>query len=140
MAEALVALLSDSAEPVRTAAAECLGTMMKIIGERAFNPYVENVPEIQLAKVRDAFARAEIKYRVGGAKGGAKPAGRGPPPKPAAPSVSKPAPVKKAAPAAPSSPPAKAPKSFGDDELLQDFAPPARKPPARLLARQQVCD
>lgn len=41
---------------------------MKILGERAFNPYVENVGELQMAKVKDAFAKAEIKYRVGGAK------------------------------------------------------------------------
>lgn len=68
LAEALVSLLGDSAEPVRSTAAECLGTIMKIIGERAFNPYVENVQEIQMAKVKDAFGRAEIKYRPGGMK------------------------------------------------------------------------
>lgn len=68
MAEALVSLLSDSLEPVRTCAAECLGTTMKILGERTFNPYVEGVPELQMAKVKDAFGRAEIKYKAGGAK------------------------------------------------------------------------
>jgi cytoskeleton-associated protein 5 len=68
MAEALVVLLGDSAEPVRSSAAECLGTMMKILGERTFNPYVEKVPELQMAKVKDAFARAEIKYKAGGGK------------------------------------------------------------------------
>lgn len=68
LAEALVALLGDSVEAVRTSAADCLGTMMKILGERAFNPYIENVGELQMAKVKDAFAKAEIKYR-GGAKG-----------------------------------------------------------------------
>jgi cytoskeleton-associated protein 5 len=66
LAEALVSLLGDSAEPVRASAAECLGTMMKILGERTFNPYVEKVPELQMAKVKDAFARAEIKYKAGG--------------------------------------------------------------------------
>ena len=113
MAETLVAMLTDSAEPVRTAAAECLGTMMKILGERAFNPYIENVPEIQLAKVKDAFGRAEIKYKVGGPK---KAPAKAPPGK--APAAR--APAKK--PAAPA----------GDDELLNDFAPPARAPPARF--------
>lgn len=68
MAESLVSLLSDSLEPVRTSAAECLGTMMKILGERTFNPFIENVPELQMAKVKDAFGRAEIKYKAGGAK------------------------------------------------------------------------
>jgi cytoskeleton-associated protein 5 len=46
MAESLVSLLSDGLEPVRTSSAECLGTMMKILGERTFNPYVEGVPVI----------------------------------------------------------------------------------------------
>lgn len=131
MAEQLVALLGDSAEPVRAAAAECLGTMMKILGERAFNPYIESVPEIQLAKVKDAFGRAVIQYRPGGVK---KPAA-----KPAAKASAKAAPPRK-----PAAPPASPPKSTtkangGDDELLQDFAaPPAKKPPARLLARMKA--
>lgn len=74
MAEALVALLGDSVEPVRSSAAECLGTMMKILGERAFNPYIERVGEIQMGKVKDAFEKAEIRYKAGGAKGPVKPA------------------------------------------------------------------
>jgi cytoskeleton-associated protein 5 len=75
MAESLVSLLGDSVEPVRTCAAECLGTLMKILGERAFNPYVEGVGELQMAKVKDAFGKAEIRYKAGGSKasGGAKP-------------------------------------------------------------------
>lgn len=66
LAEVLVTLLGDSAEPVRSSAAECLGTLMKILGERTFNPYIEKVPELQMAKVKDAFGRAEIKYKAGG--------------------------------------------------------------------------
>ncbi|WWC63568.1 uncharacterized protein I303_106172 [Kwoniella dejecticola CBS 10117] len=121
IAETLVALLGDSAEPVRTTAAECLGTLMKILGERVFNPFIEGVGELQMAKVKDAFARAEIKYRAGGA---AKPA-------------VKPAPgiVKKAAlkPAVSGSPPIKASGKFNADDLLDDFsAPPAKAPPARF--------
>lgn len=38
---------------------------MKIVGERAFNPYIEGVAELQMNKVKDAFARAEIQYRSG---------------------------------------------------------------------------
>lgn len=68
MATTLVTMLGDSVEPVRSTAAECLGTLMKILGERAFNPYVEGVGDIQMGKVKDAFARAEINYRAGGAK------------------------------------------------------------------------
>lgn len=127
MAEALVGLLSDSAEPVRSAAAECLGTMMKILGERAFNPYVENIPEIQMTKVKEAFATAEIKYRPGGAKKPAA-AARAPTAKPA----KAPAPVKRAPPAKPPSPK----RPANDDELLQDFAaPPKKAMPARFANR-----
>ncbi|KAL7422401.1 hypothetical protein Q5752_003047 [Cryptotrichosporon argae] len=123
LAESLVALLGDSAEPVRASAAECLGTMMKILGERAFNPYVENVAELQMAKVKDAFARAEIKYRPGGVKAG-KPAAK------PAPAVK--APVKKApAPTPSGSPPIKASGKF-DAELLDEVVPPKRAPPARF--------
>nr|XP_019011711.1 microtubule Associated protein [Kwoniella pini CBS 10737]OCF50492.1 microtubule Associated protein [Kwoniella pini CBS 10737] len=76
IAQALVALLGDSTEPVRTTAAECLGTMMKILGERVFNPFIEGVGELQMAKVKDAFGRAEIKYKAGGApKAAPKPVG-----------------------------------------------------------------
>ena len=67
IAEILVLLLGDSTEPVRTAAADCLGTMMRILGERAFNPFVENVGDIQMTKVKDAFAKAEINSKAGGA-------------------------------------------------------------------------
>ena len=66
IAEALVSLLGDSVEPVRTSAADCLGTIMKILGERAFNPYIEGVGELQMVKVKDAFGKAEIKHRAGG--------------------------------------------------------------------------
>ncbi|WVN86161.1 uncharacterized protein L203_101322 [Cryptococcus depauperatus CBS 7841] len=128
MAENLVALLGDSAEPVRSTAAECLGTMMKILGERAFNPFIENVGELQMTKVKDAYGRAEIKYKPGGAKtinpsGSLKPVG---------------APVKKTVPLKPSatatSPPIKAPGNLGsgNDEVLQELVPPKRAPPTRF--------
>lgn len=79
LAESLVSLLGDSAEPVRSSAADCLGTVMKILGERAFNPYIESVGELQMAKVKDAFGKAEVRYRAGvkapaGAKSAAAPA------------------------------------------------------------------
>ncbi len=51
---------------------------MKILGERAFNPYIEGVGELQMAKVKDAFGKAEIRYHAGGAAAaaaaGSKPA------------------------------------------------------------------
>lgn len=148
MAETLVSLLGDSLEPVRTSAAECLGTMMKILGERTFNPYVENVAELQMAKVKDAFARAEIKYQAGGSKAvpAAKPSAAAPAkkvsssigierprltnqPAPSRPAVAGPGPSSRA----PSSPPIKASGKFGGGEMLDEFAaPPVKAPPARF--------
>lgn len=40
---------------------------MKILGERAMNPYTEGVSELQMAKVKEALERVEIKYKAGGA-------------------------------------------------------------------------
>jgi cytoskeleton-associated protein 5 len=53
---------------------------MKILGERTFNPYIEKVPELQMAKVKDAFGRAEIKYKAGGKAAAPKPAAAAPVP------------------------------------------------------------
>lgn len=128
MAESLVALLTDSAEPVRAAAAECLGTMMKILGERAFNPYVESIPEIQMNKIKDAFATAEIRYKPGGARK-APAAAQASAGRPAAKAISA---VKKPPAAKPPSP-----TRAGDEEgLLEDFsAPPKKAMPARFANR-----
>jgi cytoskeleton-associated protein 5 len=130
MAETLVSLLGDSVEPVRTNAAECLGTMMKILGERAFNPYIEGVAEIQMAKVKDAFARAEIKYKAGGGK----PASKTTSSAPKAPPVGvKKAPTARApVSATPSSPPIKSSAGY-DLDALEDFSSqPVKAPPARF--------
>lgn len=67
LAEALITLLGDSFEPVRLAAADCLAALMKILGERAMNPYTEGVAELQMAKVKEALERVEVKYKAGAA-------------------------------------------------------------------------
>ncbi|KAK8854575.1 hypothetical protein IAR55_003314 [Kwoniella newhampshirensis] len=128
LAETLVVLLGDSGEPVRATAAECLGTLMKILGERVFNPFIEGVGELQMAKVKDAFGRAEIKYKAGGVgKPAGNPAGGAPK---AAPSAVKKSISSKSA--APGSPPIKSSGKFEGNDLLDEFAPPARAPPARF--------
>ena len=67
LAESLITLLGDSFEPVRLAAADCLAALMKILGERAMNPYTEGVAELQMAKVKEALERVEVKYKAGSA-------------------------------------------------------------------------
>ncbi|OLL25274.1 Spindle pole body component alp14 [Neolecta irregularis DAH-3] len=58
-----VILLGDTAEPVRAAAADCLGTLMKILGERAMGPYLENVEEMRKAKIKECFGQAQVKAK-----------------------------------------------------------------------------
>jgi len=119
---------------------------MKILGERAFNPYIEGVGELQMAKVKDAFGKAEIRYKAGGSKaapGGSKQAAplkkvrlcqdvevHGAHDQQTIASKAAPAPAPKAS-APPSSPPIKAAGKY-DMDLLDEFAPPAKAPPARF--------
>jgi cytoskeleton-associated protein 5 len=65
LSETIVALMEDSFEPVRAAAAEALGTLMKIVGERMLNPVVDPLDDIRKAKVKDAFEKATVKCKPG---------------------------------------------------------------------------
>ena len=60
IAEANVKLLADTNEPVRAASAEALGTLMKIVGERALAPYLDKVDDLRKAKIKDSFEQATV--------------------------------------------------------------------------------
>ena len=51
--------MDDTVGPVRDATAEALGTLLKVIGERPLNPYIEQLDKIKMDKVTDCccFAR-----------------------------------------------------------------------------------
>ena len=83
IAEAGTKLLTESSEAIRSGAAEILGTLMKILGERAMNPYLDGLDDIRKTKINEFFETAEVK-----AKERPKPVSA--PPKAAAP-VKKPA-------------------------------------------------
>lgn len=108
IAEAGTKLLTDSSEVNRAGGAEALGTLMKIMGERAMNPYMEGLDDIRKAKIKEYFETAQVK-----AKDRPKPIVA--PPKPAAapgkkPVAKKPAlGAKKPAPAAAAAPPPEEP-------------------------------
>lgn len=55
-----VKLLSDSQEPVRQAATEMIGVLMKITGERELRGFLEKVDENRLNKVRQVFTTATV--------------------------------------------------------------------------------
>lgn len=92
IADAATKLLTDTSEVARSGGAEILGTLMKIMGERAMGPYLEGLDEIRKTKIKEYFDAAIVK-----AKDKPKPV-VAPPPKAAPPSQKRV--VKKTAPAA----------------------------------------
>ncbi|KAJ5174327.1 uncharacterized protein N7482_000204 [Penicillium canariense] len=124
IADAGTKLLTESTEAIRSGGAEILGTLMKILGERAMNPYLDGLDEIRKTKIKEYFETAEVK-----AKERPKPIMA--PPKPAAPAGrkvvpgKKPAPgLKKPAPAAAEAPVKAAPKAIPSKLGKPGLAPP----------------
>lgn len=62
--EATVKLLGDTQEPVRNGAAELVGVVMKLAGERAINPYLESIDEIKRGKIKEYFQAAEVRAKA----------------------------------------------------------------------------
>ncbi|KAL5529163.1 hypothetical protein ACEPAG_5137 [Sanghuangporus baumii] len=118
LSETLAGLLEDPFEGARNEAATCLGTLMKIVGERPLNAIMDQLADVRKVKVKEAYEKATVKC-----KAGAGPASRSAPP------------AKARAPAA--KPPQLAPTSIEDGLLDGVSAPkPKAKPPARLLAKK----
>lgn len=63
ISDAATKLLTESSEVVRSAAAEVLGTVMKIMGERAMNPYLDGLDEIRKTKIKEYYEKAEVKAK-----------------------------------------------------------------------------
>lgn len=126
ISDLLLGGLEDAVVPVRDAAAEGLGTMMKLVGRASFEPTLQGLDDIKKARVQEYFEKAEIKFRAGKAGGVATGSSKTAPativskPMARAPSKPKPTIEKENEPVAPSSP---IPRS-------------AAKPPARLMAKK----
>ncbi|KAL7813632.1 ARM repeat-containing protein [Trichoderma aethiopicum] len=56
-------LLSESSPALRDGGAEILGTVMKIIGERAMTPNLEGLDDIRKTKIKEYFETAEVKAK-----------------------------------------------------------------------------
>ncbi|OAL27153.1 hypothetical protein AYO22_03784 [Fonsecaea multimorphosa] len=63
IADAATKLLTESTENIRSGGAEILGTLMKIIGERAMNPYLDGLDDIRKSKIKEYFDTAEVKAK-----------------------------------------------------------------------------
>lgn len=123
IADAATKLLTESTEVNRAGGAEILGTLMKIMGERAMNPYLDGLDDIRKTKIKEFYEIAEVKAKdrpkpiVGPPKtvpaagkkvvGGKKPAlgmkkpapaAAAPPPEEPAPTLSPPKPATKSIP------------------------------------------
>ncbi|XP_048856026.1 cytoskeleton-associated protein 5-like isoform X1 [Brienomyrus brachyistius] len=98
--------VNDSAPEVRDAAFEALGTAMKVLGEKAVNPFLTDLDKLKLDKIKECADKIEL---ASGKKGGGaekeKPAPKAQPP-PEAPTKPS-APPKKASVAKPAGPPKK---------------------------------
>ncbi|KAK3936706.1 armadillo-type protein [Diplogelasinospora grovesii] len=108
MVEAAKKLLSEGSEVLRAGGAEVLGTIMKIIGERAMNPHLEGLDDIRKTKVKEFFETAEVKAKDK-PKPPPAPAARGPPGGPKKMVKKAPAGAKKVAPPRPVAPPSPEP-------------------------------
>ena len=89
IADAAIKLLAESVEATRAAGAETLGTLMKIMGERQMQQYLEGLDDIRKQKIKEYCDAAVVKAKD-------KPKPVAPPPKAAPPPQKRM--VKKAAP------------------------------------------
>ncbi|CAA22843.1 TOG/XMAP215 microtubule plus end tracking polymerase Alp14 [Schizosaccharomyces pombe] len=72
-AKACVPGVSDTFEPVRSAAAEALGVLMKLVGERAINQYLSPLDDIRKSKIRSFYETATVKAKAPTKKSKVKP-------------------------------------------------------------------
>ncbi|KAK6342598.1 Microtubule-associated protein, microtubule dynamics during spindle orientation [Orbilia javanica] len=63
ISDTVTKLLADTLEATRTAAAEAMGTLMKIMGERAMNPFIDGLDDIRKSKIKEFFESAQVKAK-----------------------------------------------------------------------------
>ncbi|XP_074532873.1 cytoskeleton-associated protein 5 isoform X3 [Halichoeres trimaculatus] len=76
---ALIKQVNDSAPEVRDAAFEALGTAMKVVGEKAVNPFLTDLDKLKLDKIKECADKVELpggKKPAGGGEGAKKPAAK----------------------------------------------------------------
>ncbi|XP_068460138.1 cytoskeleton-associated protein 5 isoform X1 [Clinocottus analis] len=89
---ALIKQVNDSAPEVRDAAFEALGTALKVVGEKAVNPFLSDLDKLKLDKIKESADKVELPGGKKGAGGGGekKAAAKAPPPAEAPPKSSAP--------------------------------------------------
>ncbi|KAK7892004.1 hypothetical protein WMY93_023967 [Mugilogobius chulae] len=119
---ALIKQVNDSAPEVRDAAFEALGTAMKVVGEKAVNPFLADLDKLKLDKIKECADKVEL---PGGKKSSGGGGGVGAEKKPVA-----------KAPAAAEAPPKSAapPKKSTASASKPSSAPPKRGKPTSAAA------
>lgn len=127
IAEASNKLLTESQEVQRSAGAEVLGTLWKIMGDRIMNAHLDGLDDIRKTKIKEYFDAAEVKAKY-------KPKAA-PPPKAAAPVPTKKPIGKRPAPGGAKKPaPAARPPPVAVEETVAPLAPkPTSRPGASKL-------
>lgn len=74
LATSLVKTLNESDPTVRDSSAEALGTLMKLMGDKAVTPLLAEVDPLKMGKIKECHDKAEIKIKVAGPKKEARPA------------------------------------------------------------------
>ncbi|KAJ4371195.1 hypothetical protein N0V83_004411 [Neocucurbitaria cava] len=121
IAEAATKLLTESQEVQRSAGAEALGTLWKIMGDRIMNAHLDGLDDIRKNKIKEYFESAEVKAKY-------KPKAAAPPKPAAAPVATKKPLGKRPAPGGTKKPaPASTASSLAEDPV----APLAPKPTSR---------
>lgn len=70
----LIKTLNESDPTVRDSSAEALGTLMKLVGEKALAQLLVDVDPLKLTKIKECHDKAEIKVKVAAPKKEARPA------------------------------------------------------------------
>ena len=70
LSDALLAGMDDGFAPVRDSAAEGLGTLHKIVGDRAMAAILEKLDDIKKKKVLEASSKAEVRCKPSSANPG----------------------------------------------------------------------
>lgn len=63
LCDACTVLLADTAKPVRSAGAEAMGTLMKMIGERAMTPYISDLDDIRKNMITEFCETATVRAK-----------------------------------------------------------------------------
>ncbi|KAM3584347.1 hypothetical protein VKS41_003168 [Umbelopsis sp. WA50703] len=124
VAELMLKTIDDADSATRENSAEGLGTLTKVVGEKAMAPFLEKLDDIKATKVKEACDKAVVKAKPAGPSKVSKPAPAAAPPKRA----------QKPKAAVLPKPPADDMALDDDYELPRQPSPPKRKPPPRALA------